>query len=71
MLHWTDGFDDNIGYDIRYFDNLINIVTYRNRYIIVIINTEAGCGAGAPACDSKRNRLWVRLPLEEITYVIY
>ena len=27
------------------------------------------CGAGAQACDCKRNRLWVRFPLDEMKHL--
>ena len=35
------------------------------------LKVEAHRGAGAQACDSNRDRLWVRLPFEEIKYLLF
>ena len=44
-----------------------------NLKIDIIHNTpsEASRGAGAQACDYKRDWLWVRFPFEEMKYIIY
>ena len=43
-------------------------------YIIPLLDfaiSEASRGAGAQGCDSKRGRLWIPFPLEEMKYSIF
>ena len=36
-----------------------------------LYNYDASRGAGVQACDCKRDRLWVRFPLEEMKHLIF
>ena len=39
--------------------------------VALTIYSQASRGAGAQACDCKRDRLWVRFALEEMKYLIF
>ena len=49
------------------------LVNRGNKYDIlnVYLDIVASYGAGSEVCDCKRDRLWVRFPIEEMKYLIF
>ena len=49
------------------FFSFVNIIMY----LYIGVPIEASRGTRGQACDCKRDRLWIRFPLEEIKYLMF
>lgn len=52
------------------FPHLHNVIQYNCNYKL-LISLKATCVAGVQAYDCERHRLWIRLKVEEMKYLIY